>query len=69
MSALDAANWARTVGAFQEVYKASTNVMPAKDTTERFMSNSSVGGKEANAAGNSMLAQGYSMADATASAR
>ncbi len=72
MSALDAANWARTVGAFQEVYKAAntpTNVTPAKDTTERFMSNTAVGGPEANAAGNSMLAQGYSMADATASAR
>ena len=70
MSALDAANWARTVGAFKEVYKASTTTaQPTKDYTERFMSNTAVGGKEANAAGNSMLAQGYSMAEATSSAR
>ena len=40
-----------------------------QDFTENFMSNSSVGGKEANAAGNSLLAQGFSKADAAASAR
>ena len=63
-------SWASTVGAFQEVYKAATTTtQPAKDYTENFMSNSSVGGKEANAAGNSILAQGGSMADAASSAR
>jgi hypothetical protein len=66
----DSENWARTVGAFQEVYKAAIpTTQPVRDTTENFMSNSSVGGKEANAAGNSLLAQGFSMADATSSAR
>ena len=69
MSAADAANWARTVGAFRETYNAANVVVPGKDTTENFMSNSSVGGKEANAAGNSLLAQGFSKADATSSAR
>ena len=85
----DSENWARTVGAFQEVYKAAAPVRdeqtkiaeqraseraydPAKagqDFTENFMSNSSIGGKEANAAGNSLLAQGFSKADAASSAR
>lgn len=70
MSALDAANWARTVGAFQEVYKASsTTTQPTRDTTEKFMSNTSIGGPEANAAGNAVLAQGGSMAMAASSAR
>jgi len=87
---LDEANWARTVGAFQETYQASkapvvdeqTKIAGARaseraydaakagqDFTENFMSNSSVGGREANAAGNSLLAQGFSRAEAAASAR
>jgi hypothetical protein len=85
----DSENWANTVGAFQEVYKAATPVFDeqtkiaeqraseraydtakaGQDFTENFMSNSSIGGKEANAAGNSLLAQGFSKADAAASAR
>ena len=95
----DSENWARTVGAFQEVYKAATPFTPVatatapvrdeqtkiaeqraseraydpakagQDFTENFMSNSSVGGKAANAAGNSLLAQGFSKADAASSAR
>ena len=69
MSAQDAANWARTVGAFQEVYKVATDTTPKRDTTENFMSNTSVGGEEANAAGNAILAQGGSMAAAASSAR
>jgi len=87
---LDEANWARTVGAFQETYQASkapvvdeqTKIAGARaseraydaakagqDFTENFMSNSAVGGREANAAGNSLLAQGFSKAEAAASAR
>jgi hypothetical protein len=85
----DSENWANTVGAFQEVYKAAAPVRDeqtkiaeqraseraydsakaGQDFTENFMSNSSVGGKEANAAGNSLLAQGFSKADAASSAR
>jgi hypothetical protein len=96
----DSQNWARTVGAFQEVYKSATTpnsygafreapvvdeqtklagqraseraydaAKAGQDFTENFMSNSSVGGKEANAAGNSLLAQGFSKAEAAASAR
>lgn len=49
--------------------QAQANSVAGKNYTETFMSNSSVGGKEANAAGNSMLAQGYSMAEATTAAR
>jgi hypothetical protein len=70
MSAADAANWAKTVGTFRETYNAaSTPAQPVRDTTEKFMSNTSIGGPEANAAGNSILAQGGSMADAASSAR
>jgi hypothetical protein len=85
----DSENWAITVGAFQEVYKAAAPVRDeqtkiaeqraseraydsakaGQDFTENFMSNSSVGGKEANAAGNSLLAQGFSKAEAASSAR
>jgi len=86
----DSENWARTVGAFQEVYKVATapvvdeqtKIAGAKasesaynaakagqDFTENFMSNSAVGGREANAAGNSLLAQGFSKAEAASSAR
>jgi hypothetical protein len=49
--------------------RAYDTAKAGQDFTENFMSNSAVGGREANAAGNSLLAQGFSKAEAAASAR